>query len=360
QSPKEIEHIIEVYSSNYIKNLRANFALFMADLLGQLSEHITNGVIKLIRLARFMTSLTEVADLEAVVTVDKLFYMINGHFSYLNYEYIEFVVKNFLTDEDQDLKGRMETYVKDLENFKTSIKLRQLKKALDDVRSTHSHSSCKVFIKLVGEWENEPLARLEDFLKHYFKKDSIFNLSSVTDGCLSVTFLVPLSFSQYLIDTATPQLKSMSRVGVLQLMINDVVLLDEKDDVNLNESLTEAVKIDDTFEVSLLLSLGADPCYENSNGDKVLELALQGGYEEIIELISIATDTQVMELESQEELTEKEDNKETSNNGTDEELEVIIQRLEDSCAELERSLVVSEKKMDELQLQSKYLLGKIY
>ena len=270
----------------------------MADLLDRLSNHVKNGVIEFIRMARSIGQLIKVKGLASVASVDELFDSINEHYSYLNCDHIEFAVKNFLTDKDQDLKDRMEAYVKDLQNFKTSIKLRQLKKALDSVRLTHSHSSCKVVIKLVGEWENEPLAKLEDFLKQYFKKDSLFNLARVTDGCISVTFLVPLSFSQYLIDTATPQLKSMYRVGVLQLVINDVVLLDGKDDINLNESLIEAVKLGEAFEVSLLLSLGADPYYEDSNGDKVLGVALHGGNEEITELISVATDTQVMELGS--------------------------------------------------------------
>ena len=271
----------------------------MADLLGRLSNHVKNGVIEFIRMARSIGQLINIKGLASVASVDELFDSINEHYSYLNCEHIEFVVNNFLNDDDdQDLKVRMETYLKDLKNFKTTIKLKQLKKALDSVRSTHSHSSCKVVIKLVGEWENEPLAKLEDFLRQYFKKDSLFNLTSVTDGCLSLTFLVPISFFQYLIDTATLQLKSMYRVGVLQLVINDVVLLDGKDDINLSESLIKAVKLGEAFEVSLLLSLGADPYYEDSNGDKAKELAVYGGNEEIIELISVATDTQVIELES--------------------------------------------------------------
>ena len=249
-------------------------------------------------MARFVGELTKVDGLADVVSVDHLFDSFKDHYSYLNYDHIETIVEYYLTDEDQDLKDRMEAYKKDLDNFKKSIKLRQLKKTLDSVRLTHSHSSCKVVIKLVGEWENETLAKLEDFLEQYFEKDSLFSLTHVTDGCLSLTFLVPLSFSQYLIDTATLQLKSMSRVGVLQLVINDVVLLDEKDDTNLNESLIEAVKLGEAFEVSLLLSLGADPYYEDSNGDKVLGVAIHKGNEEIIELISVATDTQVIELES--------------------------------------------------------------
>ncbi|XP_019860958.1 PREDICTED: uncharacterized protein LOC109589295 [Amphimedon queenslandica] len=329
KSPKEIQHIIEVYSPNYIKNLKGKFASFKTELLKRLSRHIKDGVIELIDIARFVGATTKVKGLATTASVDDLFDSIQDHFSYLNCEHIEIFVSDFLNDEDKDLKDKMKAYKRDLDNFEKTIKLKQLEKDLDNVRLTHSHSSCKVVIKLVGEWENETLAKLKDFLKHYFKEDSLFNLVCVTDGCLSVTFLVPLSFSQYLIDTATPQLKSMSRVGVLQLIINDVELLDGKDDINLDESLIEAVKLDKPFEVSLLLSLGADPYYEDDNGDKVLELAIQGGNEEIIELISIATDTQVMELESQKELSDEEDRKFENEN---ENLEVEIQKLQDSNA----------------------------
>ncbi|XP_019864104.1 PREDICTED: uncharacterized protein LOC109593486, partial [Amphimedon queenslandica] len=217
QSPKEIKHIIEEYSSNYIKKLNGDFALFKARFLGRLSKHVKNGVIELIEMARFVGEITKVEGLASAASVDDLFDSIKDHYSYLNCEHIETIVTYFLTDKDQDLKDKMEAYKRDLDNFEKTIKLKQLEKALNSVRSTHSHSSCKVIIKLVGEWENKTLATLKDFLVHYFKKDSLFNLSRVEGGCLSVTFLVPLSFSQYLIDTATPQLKSMSRVGVLQL-----------------------------------------------------------------------------------------------------------------------------------------------
>uniref|UniRef100_A0A1X7T7Y0 Death domain-containing protein n=1 Tax=Amphimedon queenslandica TaxID=400682 RepID=A0A1X7T7Y0_AMPQE len=40
QSPKEIKHIIEVYSSSRIKNLNGEFALFKTHLLRRLSKHI--------------------------------------------------------------------------------------------------------------------------------------------------------------------------------------------------------------------------------------------------------------------------------------------------------------------------------
>uniref|UniRef100_A0A1X7TPD1 Death domain-containing protein n=1 Tax=Amphimedon queenslandica TaxID=400682 RepID=A0A1X7TPD1_AMPQE len=62
------------------------------------------------------------------------------------------------------------------------------------------------------------------------------------------------------------------------------MLLNKKDDVDFDESLIEAVKLGNTFEVSVLLSLGADPYYEDDNGDSPMMLALLSERKEIARL----------------------------------------------------------------------------
>ena len=96
-------------------------------------------------------------------------------------------------------------------------------------------------------------------------------------GCLCITFLVPRSHFQYLIDVATPKLKAMCHMGVLQLVINDTVLIDEKDNVSIEDSSTiiKEVHSGDTFEVETLdrnaMSLG--------DGEKIKEsIDSQGKY----------------------------------------------------------------------------------
>ena len=235
------------------------------------------------------------------VSIDGLFNHIQDHYSYLNCSLIEAIVDKHV-DKSCQLHEEMKAYIEEMNRFK-SQSLQDLQFAIGNAYQqnyTHvkSDTSCIVVIKLSGGWDDMIINDLESLLRDYFEDEDIFNHLQITQGSVCISYLVPCSAIAHITSAVKSKSESMRRVGVFYFSINDNVLLEEKDDVNLNESLIEAVKLSDTFEVSLLLSLGGDPCYEDSNGDKAKELALQGGNEEIIKLISVATVTQVIELES--------------------------------------------------------------
>ena len=152
----------------------------------------------------------------------------------------------------------MRGYLHDLESFKESTNLSTLLSAIRTAlqplpisfssNPTASSTAIKVVLKFKSQWENQTIKGLESFLSHYFNRSDLFNHIQIDQGCLCITFLVPRSHFQYLIDVVTPKLKEMRHMGVLQLVINDTVLIDEKDAVSVNKSLTEAVQSDDTFE----------------------------------------------------------------------------------------------------------------
>uniref|UniRef100_A0A1X7SW46 Death domain-containing protein n=1 Tax=Amphimedon queenslandica TaxID=400682 RepID=A0A1X7SW46_AMPQE len=245
---------------------------------------------------------------------------------------------------------KMEAYIKKLDDF-MSYSLKDLRSTIEatfDQNNFSSDTAGIVVIMLNGGWDEMSLNDFESLLKHYFTRRNIFNHLQISPGSVRISYLVPRSAIAHITKVVKSKSESMRRVGVFYFSINDDVLLDEKDNVDFDKSIIEAVKLDKTFEVSLLLSLRANSQYEDSNGDKVLELAIQGGNEEIIELISVATDTQVMKFKSQEELTDEED-KETENNGENETIKLEIQRLQDLNAELEKSLAASKSEIDKLQ-----------
>ena len=292
QSEKKTKetHTLESDVNEILETLRSTFSNLVAKVRKQLAQHIKDGIVELIDIARNLEEQLRVTGLTGVTCIEKLFNSIQVHYYYLNCSVIKHIVKTFLThnEEDRKLQKEMKSYACELESFKESTKLVELQSAIDKVLPlNHSVSdTCKVALKFKGQWEGETIKDLERFLRHYFDRDDLFNYIHIERGCIQVTFLVPRSYSQYLIDMVTPsKIKSMCRVGVLQLVINGDVLLEEKDNVNIHESLIEAVKLNDTFEVSLLLSLGANPYYQNDNGDSPMMLALLGESNEVKKLL---------------------------------------------------------------------------
>ena len=304
---KKETYTLESVVNKSLKRLRSTFSNLVTEVRSQLAQHIEDGVLKLIKIARNLEEHLRVTGLTGVTCIDKLFNSIQVHYYYLNCSVIEHIIETFLThnEEDKKLQEEMKRYTYELESFKESTKLVELQSAIHKVLpSSHSVSdtSCEFVLKFKGRWEGETIKDLECFLRHYFDRDDLFNYIHTERGCIQVTFLVPHCYSQYLIDMVTPsKIKSMCRVGVLQLVINGNVLLEEKHNVNIDESLVEAVKLNDTFEVSVLLSLGADPYYEDDNGDSPMMLALLGESNEVKKLLLPADEwddaTELMESE---------------------------------------------------------------
>ena len=237
QSEKKTKetHTLESDVNKSLKRLRSTFSNLVTDVRSQLAQHIEDGVLKLIKIARNLEEHLQVTGLTGVTCIDKLFNSIQVHYYYLNCSVIEHIVETFLihNKEDKKLQEEMERYACELESFKNSTKLVELQSAIDKVLPSSrsvSDTSCEVVLKFKGWWEGETIKDLERFLQHYFVRNDLFNYIDIKPGCIQVTFLVPRSYSQYLIDMVTPsKIKSMCLGGVLQLVINGNVLIDEKD-----------------------------------------------------------------------------------------------------------------------------------
>ena len=242
-----------------LKQLHSTFAILVTRLRSRLEDHIENKKIKLKDVARFFEEYLDIDGLTNAESIDDLFNRIRGYYYFLNCSIIGCIVTGFLNKkEDNDLQEEMRGYLHELENFKESTNLSALLSAIraalrplpisSSSNHTASSTAVKVVLKFKSQWENQTIKGLESFLSHHFNRSDIFNYIQIDQGCLCITFLVPHSHFQYLIDVATPKLKEMRHMGVLQLVINDNVLINEKNIVSDNESLTEAVQFGDKFE----------------------------------------------------------------------------------------------------------------
>ena len=236
--------------SKSLKQLHSTFAMFVTRLRSRLEDHIENKKIKLKDVARFVEEYYTIPGLTTEKSIDDLFNRIQGYYYFLNCPIIECIATGFLNKkEDNDLQEEMRGYLHDLESFKESTNLSALLSAIRTaLPSSNNDTAVKVVLKFNNQWENQTIKGLESFLSHYFNRSDLFNYIQMDYGCLCITFLVPHSHFQYLIDVVTPKLKAMRHMGVLQLVINNNVLIDEKDTVSVDESFLEAVQSDNTFE----------------------------------------------------------------------------------------------------------------
>ena len=246
--PKETKTlVVDPNISKSLKVLHSTFATLVAKMRRRLADHIKNQKIELIDIARFVEEYLGIRGLTNAESIDDLFNRIQGYYYYLNCPVIECITIEFLISNG--LQEKMRNYSLELESFK-STKLSDLLSAIRTVLdpSSNNDTAVKVVLKFNSQWENQTIKGLESFLSDYFNRSDLFNYIQINQGCLCITYQVPHSQFQYLIDVVTPKLNKMRHMGVLQLVINDNVLIDEKDAVSDNESLTEAVQSGDKFE----------------------------------------------------------------------------------------------------------------
>ena len=288
-----------------LKDLHTSFSILVGKVRSRLEKMITEGKIDYISIACSLEEFLSIKGLNDLESIHRLFHSIRDHYYYLNPSVIEFIVNEFLAEKKscmeyiirwfvskaENLEEELRMFLNKLSIFENSTQLQEFKLAINNAFSTHqlpsSETTCEVVIKLNDRWNTITIQNLNLLLKHYFHRRYFFNHIRIDSGSICITYIVPLASAPYLIAAAAPNIKagSMHRVGVFYLSINGKVLLEEKDNVNIDESLIEAVKLNDTFEVSVLLSLGADPYYQDDNGVSPMMLVSQGKSEEVKHLL---------------------------------------------------------------------------
>ena len=123
----------------------------------------------------------------------------------------------------------------------------------------------------------------------YYLGNEVADISTIMDidfGSVVITLLIAASLSESLIDAITNKTNSMSRLGILEVSVdNKAIPIRREDDNNFDVSLHESVKAGDSFEVSMLLQLGADPNSKVERGKSAVEIANEGGHTQIKEIL---------------------------------------------------------------------------
>ena len=224
-------------------------------------------------------------------TVDELFDSLQPHYDLFNCSVLKYLTDTYLSNAQAEVTQ----YLDKVDKFSESSQLKHIRSTIKEKLSslpataspTTSDQKKPIVIKLNDRWEEMTIGKLKTVLKHYFGVTSdLFSHISFDYGSFVITLLIPTSVSHSLIDTINDKTNSMSRLGILEVAVDDnTIPIREEDDDNFDISLRQSVTDGDSFEVSMLLQLGADPNSKDERGKSAVEIANEGGHTQVKDLL---------------------------------------------------------------------------
>ena len=277
-----------------IKSLHSHFASLNAKMRGEIAKIVQNGEAALIDIARSTADYLsiKVSSLK-YGDVDELFDSLQPHYDFLN---CDGVFKHLTDNYHSNTQTELAQYIDSVDKFSELSQLKHIRSTIKEKLSslpsaaspTTSDQTKPVVIQLNGRWDDMTLNKFKRVLQYYFGH-KITDISIIVDfdfGSIIVTLLIPASLSQSLIDTINNKTNSMSRLGILKVAVGtNTIPIRREDDNNFDISLHQSVKAGDSFEVSMLLQLGADPNSKDERGKSAVEIANEGGHTQIKEIL---------------------------------------------------------------------------
>ena len=268
-----------------IKRLHSRFASLDSNIRDEFEELVEKGKVKLKAVARSAAAYLSIdaASLK-YGNVDELFYSLQPHYDFFN---CDGILKHLTDTYLSNAQTELTQYIDSVDKFSESSQLKHIRSVIDK-EFLDSPTTKPIVIKLNGRWNEMTIKNFKSVLQYYFGSEikDLFSHISIKKGSVIITLLIPTSLSQSLIDTINNKTNSMSRLGILEVAVDKkAISIRREDDNNFNTSLHESVKAGDSFEVSMLLQLGADPNSKDERGKSAVEIANEGGHTQIKEIL---------------------------------------------------------------------------
>ncbi|XP_019852068.1 PREDICTED: uncharacterized protein LOC109581980 [Amphimedon queenslandica] len=276
-----------------IKSLHSRFASLNVKMRGQILKIVQKGEAELIDIARSAAAYLsiEVSSLR-YGNVDELFDSLKPHYDFFN---CDGVLKHLTDTYLSTAKTELTQYIDSVDKFSESSQLKHIRSTIKEklsslpaAASPTTNQTKLVVIQLSDRWNEMTLTKFKRVLQYYFGH-KVADISTIVDidfGSVVITLSIPTSLSQSLIDAINNKTNSMSRLGILEVAVdNKVIPIRREDDKKFDVSLHESVKAGDSFEVLMLLQLGADPNSKVERGKSAVEIAKQGGHTQIKEIL---------------------------------------------------------------------------
>ena len=273
--------------------LNSRFASLDSKVRGEIERLVTKGETELKAIARSAAAYLSinVSSLK-YGDVDELFDSLQPHYDFFSCGVLKHLTDTYLSNAQTELTQ----YIDSVDKFSESSQLKHIRSTIKEklpslpaaASPTTSNQTKPVVIQLNNRWDEMTLNKFKRVLQYYFghKLADISTIFDMDFGSIVITLSIPASLSQSLIDTINNKTNSMSRLGILKVVVdNKVIPIRREDDNNFEISLHKSVKAGDSFEVSMLLHLGADPNSKDERGKSAVEIANEGGHTQIKEIL---------------------------------------------------------------------------
>ena len=273
-----------------IGDLHSRFASLDSKLRDEFEELVEKGHVKLKAIARSAATYLsiEVSSLK-YTDVDELFDSLKPFYDFFNCGVLKHLTVTYLSSTAQT--DELTQYIDNVDDFSESSQLKNVRSAIEahlPASPSTSDQTKPVVIKLNKRWDEMTIKNFKEVLKYYFKDEvaDLFSHISIKKGFIIVTLQIPTTQAQYLIDTINIKTDSMKRLGIMEVAVdNNTIPIRREDDNNFDVSLHQSVKAGDSFEVSVLLQLGANPNNKDEEGKYPVETAREGGHDKVIQTL---------------------------------------------------------------------------
>ena len=272
-----------------IKSLHSRFADLDFKLRDEFEKLITDGRVELKTIARRAATYLKIPVSSLKYTnVDELFDSLNPHYDFFNCGVLQHLTDTYLSAAQTD---ELTQYIDNVDDFSESSQLKNVRSAIEahlPASPSTSDQTKPVVIKLSKRWDEMTIKNFKEVLKYYFKDEvaDLFSHISIKKGSVIITLQIPTTQAQYLIDTINIKTLSMKRLGIMEVAVdNNTIPIRREDDNNFDVSLHQSVKAGDSFEVSVLLQLGANPNNKDEEGKYPVETAREGGHDKVIQTL---------------------------------------------------------------------------
>ena len=276
-----------------IKKLYENFASVVTNVKVKLAVLVENEPSKLTQITQYIEEHYQLSHLAEVKDVNELFDSISSHYCFLSCNLVKGVVEEFFSGDE--VHSELTQYLKDLDTFKMSTQLRYIKATIKEVllQNQEVNETCTVSVKLNEIWGCTTLKKFENFVCLTFGKNFNYLNQLCTElgkECVCVSFVMPLSKLEFLIDKLLPQKEFIQRVGIIEMSVNNDIIIspDETTITNLEQCFLEFAVTRNQFGISTLLELGVDVDHKSNEGRTALMIASYAGHQQCVQMLTSA------------------------------------------------------------------------
>ena len=167
--------------------------------------------------------------LEAVDTIPEVFLVLKDYFSFFNYHIVEHIIDELGAEED---KTRLQRYK---EYFNWYAK-RRIFECLPEFGPVNDASHADIFVKVDSQYDNYTVAEIEVFCHKlggilHVSSRGILHLCRVEEGCLQLTFQVPLFVQKEVFPLSREQERTLKAEGVIKLTCGKYQFSHDEDSV---------------------------------------------------------------------------------------------------------------------------------